>query len=280
MARRPSRQSRSPWWNCRVKSALLVGLFILGSRGPGGRGWPWPGARLARGSSGAEAEALVSTLPGGSAHALLLRAELAFVRGDFTQAEELARVALTEATGPTRAGFLFRLAEIELYLGRFSDARGHARDGLEMARAAADRTPSHPRPRPSRSSHLARGRPVDRIPSARYRGSPASFPRPHEPAPARAATARTGHVVGRAAEQRCECRSRCQRRRYRQMPCNPTAGGIPASARQTPSPPASPPPDPGLAPRATARTHLPARDHAVAERSNPHAGPAAFAELV
>ena len=100
--------------------------------------------RVARADIGlgrwAEAEALVESLPAGSAHATLLRAELAFCRGDFAWAEELGGAALGQASGPLRAGFLFRLAEIELYRGRFGDAREHAHAGLGMARAAADPT--------------------------------------------------------------------------------------------------------------------------------------------
>ncbi|HXZ73199.1 MAG TPA: ADP-ribosylglycohydrolase family protein, partial [Streptosporangiaceae bacterium] len=100
--------------------------------------------RVARADIGlgrwAEAEALVESLPAGSAHATLLRAELAFCHGDFARAEELAGTALGQASGPLRAGFLFRLAEIELYRGRFADAREHAHAGLDMARAAADPT--------------------------------------------------------------------------------------------------------------------------------------------
>ena len=98
--------------------------------------------RVARADIGlgrwAEAESLLDSLPGGSAHGTLLRAELAFCRGDLARAEELAETALGQATGPLRAGFLFRLAEIELYRGRFDDAREHARSGLELARAAGD----------------------------------------------------------------------------------------------------------------------------------------------
>jgi tetratricopeptide (TPR) repeat protein len=75
-----------------------------------------------------------------SPHATLLRAEVAFCRGDFAQAEELATAALGQSGGPLRAGFLFRLAEIELYRGRFGDARQHAHDGLDMARAAGEPT--------------------------------------------------------------------------------------------------------------------------------------------
>ena len=98
--------------------------------------------RVARADIGlgrwAEAESLLDSLPGGSAHGTLLRAELAFCRGDLARAEELAETALGQATGPLRAGFLFRLAEIELYRGRFDDAREHARSGLELARADGD----------------------------------------------------------------------------------------------------------------------------------------------
>jgi ADP-ribosylglycohydrolase/tetratricopeptide (TPR) repeat protein len=98
--------------------------------------------RVARSDIGlgrwAEAEAVVESLPAGSAHATLLRAELAFCRGDFARAEELAVTALGQVSGPLREGFLFRLAEIELYRGRFGDAREHANGGLDMARAAAD----------------------------------------------------------------------------------------------------------------------------------------------
>ena len=98
--------------------------------------------RVARADIGlgrwAEAESLLDSLPSGSAHGTLLRAELAFCRGDFARAEELAETALNQATGTLRAGFLFRLAEIELYRGRFDDARGHAHSGLEIARADHD----------------------------------------------------------------------------------------------------------------------------------------------
>jgi tetratricopeptide (TPR) repeat protein len=98
--------------------------------------------RVARADIGlgrwAEAESLLDSLPTGSAHGTLLRAELAFCRGDFARAEELAETALGQATGTLRTGFLFRLAEIELYRGRFDGAREHARSGLEMAHADQD----------------------------------------------------------------------------------------------------------------------------------------------
>src|SRR5207244_13641067 len=100
--------------------------------------------RVARADIGlgrwAEAEALLDSLPAQSPHATLLRAEVAFCHGDFAHAEELATAALGQVSGPLREGFLFRLAEIELYRGRFGDAREHAQGGLGMARAAGDAT--------------------------------------------------------------------------------------------------------------------------------------------
>jgi ADP-ribosylglycohydrolase/tetratricopeptide (TPR) repeat protein len=84
------------------------------------------------------AEALLNDLPRRSAHAELVRAEVAFCRGDFEQAERLAQAALTLAEGDARQGFLFRLAEIELYQGRFSDGRRHATEGM---RSTADQAP-------------------------------------------------------------------------------------------------------------------------------------------
>ena len=100
--------------------------------------------RVARADIGlgrwAEAEALLESLPAGSPHATALRAEVAFCRGDFAHAEDLARAALGQADGAAREGFLFRLAEIELYRGRFADARGHARDGLGLAQDGRNTT--------------------------------------------------------------------------------------------------------------------------------------------
>jgi len=50
----------------------------------------------------ADAEALVDSMPAGSPHATLMRANLAFCRGDFAHAEELATTALGQAS-PARA---------------------------------------------------------------------------------------------------------------------------------------------------------------------------------
>ncbi|MFB4273480.1 ADP-ribosylglycohydrolase family protein [Nonomuraea sp. GTA35] len=77
-----------------------------------------------------QAEALLNELPRESAHAELLRAEVAFCRGDFDRAEHHAHAALSLARPDARHGFLFRLAEIELYQGRFTDGRRHATEGM------------------------------------------------------------------------------------------------------------------------------------------------------
>ena len=73
-----------------------------------------------------------------------LRADIAFCHGDFAQAEELATAALGQVSGPLREGFLFRLAEIELYRGRFGDAREHARGGLGDGTRRGERHPGEP----------------------------------------------------------------------------------------------------------------------------------------
>jgi tetratricopeptide (TPR) repeat protein len=85
-----------------------------------------------------QAEALLTDLPHRSAHAELVRAEVAFCRGDFDRAEHLAQTALALAEGEARHGFLFRLAEIELYQGRFADGRRHATEGMN---STADQAP-------------------------------------------------------------------------------------------------------------------------------------------
>jgi ADP-ribosylglycohydrolase/tetratricopeptide (TPR) repeat protein len=79
-----------------------------------------------------QAETLVDALPQESAHGQLVRAEVAFCRGDFERAEALAHAALTLATGNTKEMFLCRLTEIELYRGRFANGRQHAAEGLEI----------------------------------------------------------------------------------------------------------------------------------------------------
>ncbi|MFG1711237.1 ADP-ribosylglycohydrolase family protein [Nonomuraea sp. M3C6] len=85
-----------------------------------------------------QAEALLNGLPQRSAHAELVRAEVAFCRGDFERAERLAQAALALSEGDAREGFLFRLAEIELYQGRFRDGRRHATEGMDTT---ADQAP-------------------------------------------------------------------------------------------------------------------------------------------
>ncbi|MEV5898312.1 tetratricopeptide repeat protein [Nonomuraea fuscirosea] len=81
----------------------------------------------------AQAEALIDGLPFSSAHAVLVRAEVAFCRGDFDHAENLAHAALALTGEDAREGFLFRLAEIELYRGRFAAGRENATEGMSIS---------------------------------------------------------------------------------------------------------------------------------------------------
>ncbi|MFI7125885.1 ADP-ribosylglycohydrolase family protein [Nonomuraea sp. NPDC050153] len=81
----------------------------------------------------AQAEALIDGLPFSSAHAVLVRAEVAFCRGDFDHAEHLAHTALALTGEDARESFLFRLAEIELYRGRFADGRRNATEGMSTS---------------------------------------------------------------------------------------------------------------------------------------------------
>lgn len=64
--------------------------------------------RIARADIGlgqwADAEALLDSLPAQSPHATLLQADIAFCRGDFAQAEDLASAALGQTGGPGRRG--------------------------------------------------------------------------------------------------------------------------------------------------------------------------------
>jgi hypothetical protein len=86
----------------------------------------------------AEAESLPDSLPGGSAHGTLLRAELAFCRGDFAQAERARR----DGAGP---GDRDAARRVPVPAGgdravpwRFDDAREHGRVGIATARTDAD----------------------------------------------------------------------------------------------------------------------------------------------
>lgn len=98
--------------------------------------------RVAKASLGlgraAEAETIIASLPPSSPHGTLLRAEIAFVHGEFDRALTLARAALDQVSGSARAPFAFRLGEIELYLGHLAAAADTARVGLGQARAEGD----------------------------------------------------------------------------------------------------------------------------------------------
>ncbi|MGW1779502.1 ADP-ribosylglycohydrolase family protein [Streptomyces sp. NPDC002143] len=86
-----------------------------------------------------QAEQVLAGLPQDSAHALLLRADLAFVRGDFDQAMECSTEALTRAgTGAARLPVLYRAGELRLFLGRFDEGRALTEEGLALLGADGD----------------------------------------------------------------------------------------------------------------------------------------------
>ncbi|MFC6086164.1 ADP-ribosylglycohydrolase family protein [Sphaerisporangium aureirubrum] len=89
-------------------------------------------AEIALGNHG-EAERLLDGLRADAPYALLLRADLAFARSDFGGAHELSRQALAEAgDGDERLPFLFRAAELCLFLGRFAEGVRLSEEGLAI----------------------------------------------------------------------------------------------------------------------------------------------------
>ena len=75
-----------------------------------------------------EAQRLLDSLPAQAPYALLLRANLAFARSDFAAAETLSEQALAAVDADaSRLPFLFRAAELRLFLGRFGKERSFAR---------------------------------------------------------------------------------------------------------------------------------------------------------
>ncbi|MGH3622292.1 MAG: ATP-binding protein [Sciscionella sp.] len=84
-----------------------------------------------------EAEQLVDQLPAGDDRVRLLRSELRFVRGDFHGARTEAEAALDSRTAD-RLGVLTRLADIDLYLGRFISAQRYGHDALQEARLSGN----------------------------------------------------------------------------------------------------------------------------------------------
>jgi len=84
-----------------------------------------------------EAESVLDQIPHTSAHAALLRAELAFCRSEFAAAEEAALEAIDYATANEEQDVtmlaVFRVAEIQLYRGQFETARRTCLDGELIA---------------------------------------------------------------------------------------------------------------------------------------------------
>ena len=81
-----------------------------------------------------QVERLLDSTPASSPYATLLLADLAFQRGQLELAERRSAEALAAAgSGTARLPFLFRSAELRLYLGRFDDGRRLCREGLAEA---------------------------------------------------------------------------------------------------------------------------------------------------
>lgn len=76
-----------------------------------------------------QAQELVDQLPLSSGRVRLLRSQLRFVRGDFRGAHDEASAAL-DASDVDRIEVLIRLADIELYLGSFTDAHRYVQDAF------------------------------------------------------------------------------------------------------------------------------------------------------
>jgi ADP-ribosylglycohydrolase/tetratricopeptide (TPR) repeat protein len=98
--------------------------------------------RVARAELGlgrlSEAERILVGLPADSPHSSMLQADLAFVRGDLVAAESLASASVDSVAQPLRLPFMFRLAEIQLYRGRFPQALRHCQEGLQLATRHGD----------------------------------------------------------------------------------------------------------------------------------------------
>lgn len=82
-----------------------------------------------------EAERVLDTLPADEPHTLLLRADLLFLRGNVSAAAEIAFDALSASEAQDLSALL-RLADLNLYLGRFSTAGEFGERALETARTS------------------------------------------------------------------------------------------------------------------------------------------------
>lgn len=82
-----------------------------------------------------DAKQIIGLLPVEDSRVRLLRSELAFVRGDFDDAQAEAEMALIDSSAE-RIHVLIRLADIALYLGDFSEAQRYGRAALELSSTA------------------------------------------------------------------------------------------------------------------------------------------------
>src|SRR6266536_2569952 len=129
--------ARGRYDRCRSLIALLGDLDVEGEFDHGRCMYRVARADLGLGAW-ADAEAILTRLPADSPHWSLLKAELAFCRGEFDTAAASARTAMEAVEGPARLPFAFRLAEIQLYQGAFPEARRLVASALARAEAGAD----------------------------------------------------------------------------------------------------------------------------------------------
>jgi ADP-ribosylglycohydrolase/tetratricopeptide (TPR) repeat protein len=86
-----------------------------------------------------QVERLLASTPASSPYATLLLADLAFQRGQLELAERRSAEALAAAgSGAARLPFLFRSAELRLYLGGFDEGRRLCQEGLAEAERLGD----------------------------------------------------------------------------------------------------------------------------------------------
>lgn len=123
---------------CRSLISLLADLQVPTQRDVEATSYLVARAELGLGRL-AEVERVLESTPTESPYATLLRADLAFVRGQFDLAEQRSSEALAAGgTGAERLPFLFRSAELRLFLGRFDEGRRLCQEGVAEADRVGD----------------------------------------------------------------------------------------------------------------------------------------------
>ncbi len=123
---------QSRYDRCRSLITLMPDIEVPSQADAEAMAYQAAAAEIALGSH-TEAERLLNGLPADAPYALLLRANLAFARSDFAAAQSLSEQALAEADpGAARLPFLFRAAELCLFLGRFDEGERLCEEGLAI----------------------------------------------------------------------------------------------------------------------------------------------------